>query len=477
MTRALEADYGETYLFPPAIEDWVSADHPARFIREVVEALDLEAWEVSSEGGRKEAEQGRPHYAPQLLLKAWLYGYLNGIRSQRKLERACRENVGLIWLLGRHEPDHNTLWRFWRRHQEAIAEVFRQVVRIGREAEVIGVVLHALDGTKIQARASSRMSRTLRRQDLQKQEEVLDEWIAEIEAEIERNSTGEQQSEYRLPEELAEPQRLRRKVREAMERLDETGKNHLNPREPEAQMMPCEGKKRLAYNAQSVVDEQSGMIVAEKVSAQATDHFELLPMLDETRENLGESAQDTVADAGYRTDANIGKAAEKKYSVLVNLYEREGERASAYASSRFRYDQQADCCICPRGRKLIYAGQRRSRHGWLERLYRCVEAQECSEAKQCSSSPRGRYIRIGPYYEAVLQQRQRQQLAEAQEKLGQRKAIVEPVFAHIKHNMGFRRWTFGSLSGVQAQWAMICTVYNLKKLMKLWRNGQLQLAG
>ncbi len=159
----------------------------------MVEALDLEAWGVSREKRTGEEEQGRPHYATELLLKAWLFGYLNGIRSQRKLEQACRENVGLIWLLGRHEPDHNTLWRFWRRNQEAIAEVFRQVVRIGMQAEVIGVVLHAVDGTKIQARASSRLSRTLRRRDLEKQEERLDEWITEIETEIERSSAGEKQ--------------------------------------------------------------------------------------------------------------------------------------------------------------------------------------------------------------------------------------------------------------------------------------------
>ena len=144
MTRAIRADYGETYLFPPAIEDWVSGDHPARFIREVVETLDLEAFGVSGEKRSQAEEQGRPHHASELLLKAWLFGYLNGIRSQRKLEQACRENVGLIWLLGRHEPDHNTLWRFWRRNEEAIGEVFRQVVRIGTQAEVIGVVLHAV---------------------------------------------------------------------------------------------------------------------------------------------------------------------------------------------------------------------------------------------------------------------------------------------------------------------------------------------
>ena len=170
MTRRIEANYGETYLFPPSVEEWVGAEHPARFIQAVVEELDLGELGLSQRGEWGEDEgQGRPHYSDELLLKAWLYGYLNEVRSARRLERACRDNVGLIWLLGRHEPDHNTLWRFWRRHREGIRKVFRQVVRIASQAQVVGAVLHAVDGTKIQARASTRRSKKWNRQQLAKQ--------------------------------------------------------------------------------------------------------------------------------------------------------------------------------------------------------------------------------------------------------------------------------------------------------------------
>lgn len=178
----------------------MGGDHPARFIREVGEQLELEDFGLGREGEASGEEgRGRPHYSAKLLLKAWLYGYLNNVRSGRRLEAACRENVGLIWLLGRYEPDHNTLWRFWRRHRGLIGKVFRQVVRIAVEAEVVGVVLHAVDGTKIQARASTRRGKRRSRRELEEQEEALKEWIGRIEAEVESRAAVEEEGLVRLP--------------------------------------------------------------------------------------------------------------------------------------------------------------------------------------------------------------------------------------------------------------------------------------
>jgi len=476
MTRSIEADYSERYLFPPAIEDWVGEDHPARFVREVVETLDLKEAGFDREGDQRGGQQqGRPHYSDKLLLKAWLYGYMNGIRSQRELEKACRENVGLIWLLGRYEPDHNTLWRFWRRNREALKGMFRQVVGIGLEAGLIELVLHAVDGTKIQSQSSSRRSKVLYRKNIGEALRRVDRQIQEMDQEMECQA-GEGGQGYRLPAGLVEAGALRQKLQAAKARLDKAGVNQLNPVEPEARMMPCEGKKRLAYNAQTVVDAGSGMIVAEEVVSEAVDSRQLLPMVEQAEHNLGQTAADTVADKGYRTDEAIGQAAERQYSVLVQLYETEGERAQAYHGSRFRYDGEQDCCYCPRGEKLVFKGLRRSRHGWMQRRYQCEVSKNCPEAGLCNPGSRGRQIFIGPYREAVDRQRRLQSQEQNRSKLQRRKTIVEPVFGHIKQNMGFRRWTFGSLAGVQAQWAMLCTAYNLKKLLRLWQTGTFQLA-
>lgn len=127
MSREILPDYETRFLFPPSLEDWVGPDHPARFIREFVDALDLDELGLSEEqNSRREDSTGRPHYAVTLLLKVWLYGYMYRIRSSRVLETACRDLLPLVWLAGTHRPDHNTLWRFWNRYRTTIREVFLQ---------------------------------------------------------------------------------------------------------------------------------------------------------------------------------------------------------------------------------------------------------------------------------------------------------------------------------------------------------------
>ena len=154
MSHEIRADYSQSFLLPPSMADWVPAARPARFLCEFVDALDLEALGMSD--GEGQGSQGRPSYAPDLLLKVWLYGYFWGIRSTRRLEAACREQVGLLWLTGMHSPDHNTLWRFFRRHKAGLRRLFKRSVHVAVQAGMIGLVLHAVDGTKIAADVSAR---------------------------------------------------------------------------------------------------------------------------------------------------------------------------------------------------------------------------------------------------------------------------------------------------------------------------------
>src|ERR1044071_9264843 len=116
MVQPIAPDYGQQFLFPPALEDWVAADHPARFLRETVDQLDLAGLGFAM----PVAMEGRPPYAPGLLLKIWLYGYFQRIRSTRKLEAACGDHLPLMWLAGTLRPDHNSLWRFWRGNKKAL---------------------------------------------------------------------------------------------------------------------------------------------------------------------------------------------------------------------------------------------------------------------------------------------------------------------------------------------------------------------
>ena len=147
MTRAIAPDYGQQFIFPPALEDWVPQDHPARFLREFVDQLDLSALGFVIPA----ATEGRPPYAPSLLLKIWLYGYFHRIRSTRKLEAACQDHLPLLWLSGLIAPDHNSLWRFWRDNQTALRAIFKQTVHLALRTGAVGLAVQALDGTKIQA--------------------------------------------------------------------------------------------------------------------------------------------------------------------------------------------------------------------------------------------------------------------------------------------------------------------------------------
>src|ERR1017187_4040397 len=152
MSLEIRADYSEQLLFPMALEDYVPADHLARFIRDLVDCLDLPGLGFQE----RESLEGRPSYSSDLLLKVWLYGYVLRIRSSRRLEQACRDHLGLVWLTGRHAPDHNTLWRFFAHHRPVLKSLFKQVVQVAAEAGMVGMVLHAVDGTKLKARSSNR---------------------------------------------------------------------------------------------------------------------------------------------------------------------------------------------------------------------------------------------------------------------------------------------------------------------------------
>jgi transposase len=470
MSKEIRANYDEMDLLPQCLEDWVPKDHPAWFIREFVDALDLA--ELGFE--LPESEEGRPCYAADLLLKVWLYGYLARIRSTRGLERACREHLSLLWLTGRHAPDHNTLWRFWRDSRRALRQVFRAGVQVAAEQGLIGMVCHAVDGTKIRA-ASSR--RTMEhRKGLQRALERVEASIQEMEQAVEQAETREE-GEYRLPEGLQEAKNLREAIRESLGKMQEAKREHLHPQEPEARLMPCEGRTEPAYNAQVVVDAESALVVAAEVVSEESDNRQLTPMLDAVKGNLGEVAEETVADGGYKSSVALGEAEAKGYSVLVNWGgDASGKQPGPYHKSQFRFEAGAEGVICPRGERLEFEGVKTHRgKRFAVRGYRCRVFRQCPVREECSRNRQGRLIEISPYDAAVERQRAKLRDPEKQKLLRRRKVIVEPAFGVIKQVEGFRRWTVRGRENVRTQWAMVCVAFNLKKLYKAWAAGELLL--
>jgi transposase len=466
MSHEIRANYNQIWLLPPSLDDLLPEDHPARFIREFVDMLDLRQLDFKMRKG----EEGRPNYAPDLLLKVWLYGYLERIRSSRRLEKACRQDMALIWLTGMNYPDHNSLWRFWNDNRKSLKKVFQQTIHVAAKADLIGMALHALDGTKITARAST--DKMWGRKILAKKLARLDKSILEMAAEVERSERNEG-GEYRLPEELADKQKLREVIRERLSELEKEGREHMHPGEKDATVMKNHEGTRLGYNSQAVVDGKSGLIVAADVTNEGNDKLQLAPMLERLQEGLGEVAEETVADSGYWSGEQLAKAEEAHFPVLVNLDEIKARREldGPYGCSNFTYDKEKDCYICPRGELLTYE---RTREKVGSRVYRCHSHKACPACRECSKDRTGRSVERSPYIEPRLRQEEKQKDGVKRKLLRQRMGIVEPVFAVIKELLGFRRYAFGGLDKVRPQWWFVCSLVNLLRIYPLWRAGELE---
>ena len=471
MSYEKKPDRSQVFLLPPSLEDWVPKDHPARFIDAFVESLDLPS--LGFKVGH--APTGRPRYSAQLLLSVYLYCYFDRIRSLRRMERACVENIAVMWLTGNEHPDHNTLWRFFRDNKEAIRKVLKQSVKVAADANLIGMVLHAVDGTKIEARASSKTA--YYREKLDKALDRADASITEMEELLDASQETGIDS-YRLPKELADAKKCREKIRKSLAELDEAGIDKLQPSEPDARMMKCNGKLVFSYNAQAVTDDKAGIIVAEDVVTQANDHGLLASMIDTVKETAGDVAETTLADKGYSADKDLAQAEEKGYEVLVNLGKNvdpaEGDKP--FHTSRFVYDAKEDCCICPLGNKLHFQRIKNAREGNGKlRVYHCAGYKDCPKRWQCSSNKRGRTIELSEHHEAVARQRAKQKNDDAKAKLARRGVIVEPTFALAKHALEFRRWSYRDLEANRAQWSLICSTINLRKLFAVWLKGEVAL--
>jgi transposase len=462
MAQPMSPDYGQQFLFPPALEDWVPADHPARFIREFVEQLELPALGFAI----PTAVEGRPPYAPSLLLKIWLYGYFHRIRSTRKLEAACSEHLSLLWLTGLLVPDHNSLWRFWRDHKQALRQVFKQTVQLAVRTGAVGLALQALDGTKIQAACSG--PKGWRKEYMEKLLAQLDGALEDIEGQVLAENADGDEPGYRLPAGLAERNALRQEIQKGLAQLQADGRNHYHPAEPEARRMKVGDTNRYAYNAQAIADAQAKVIVACEATRQENDTGQLAPMIEQARKNLGVAAAETVtvADTGYGSGADLQAASQKQMNVLAPPPEGKPAQDNPYATQHFPYDAATHTVTCPQSRNLDYEGHTTKNSQRVER-FRCHH-RDCPVRQHCTRDPKGRQIEVWPHHELVQAMRAHLQEPAAQAQWQCRSQIIEPRFAQLKQHDGFRRWTVWRLEGVQTQWSLLCATLNLRVLYKKW---------
>jgi transposase len=415
-------------------------------------------------------EEGGECYASELLLSVWLYGYWRKVRTTRKLEDACANDLGFIWLSGNHRPDHHALWRFWDANKAVLRKLFKRTVEVALKLELVEMVAQVIDGTKILA-ACSQWGRYDREHNALLVEK-LDKLIDQLEKEI-AQALAEEPKRAQLNAELGQRQALRQKVRAALEQLEAGQARHAHPQEPEARRMKTPGRNRFAYNAQIVVDAAQSVIIAQEVVSDENDQRQLWPMMQAAEQTTGQVAAQTLADCGYSAPAQIAAAADQSTSTLYLPLPKnvQNQDKRPYHCSEFEWDAQRDVVICPQGRELKFHHLRR-RSGQTLRLYRDVKAcAGCPVRAQCTKDRHGRSIEIAPYWQRLNAHRQHMASEHSGKVFKQRGAVVERVFGHMKAHWGFNRWSVKGLINVRAQWDLLCSTWNLARIFTRWQQN------
>lgn len=453
-------------LFPVSLDELVPEDHVCRVIDAFVGSLELTALGFSK---ARPAATGRPAYDPADLLKLYLYGYLQQVRSSRRLERECQRNVELMWLVNRLAPDHKTIAEFRRCEGAALRAVAAAFVRFCRGQGLIRGEWLALDGSKFEAVASRKA--VLSRERLLREQAALDRRVAEYLERLDAADAEEGESAIdagAVREALEVLRRRQAQAAQGLSRLEALGTTQWVESEPDAKQMKGHGP---AYNVQTVVDAEHALIVTHEVTAEATDNTSLQPMAEAAREALGTTTMKIVADAGYSNGAQA-EALEAQGimpHVPANRAVNNQGDGSLFDRRRFAYDEHTDTMRCPAGRTLRRKQLLRYKH----QIIYAAEIGDCGTCvlkARCTASPR-RFV-TRHLHEAALQ---RMQVRATPELMRLRRCSVEHPFASLKYRIFEKpRFLLRGRWGAGTEMSLATLVWNLKRAMTVLGNAALR---
>jgi len=454
----------QALLLPASIEDYVAADNPVRFIDAFVDDLDL--CEAGFHRSRSKAT-GRPGYDPGDMLKLYLYGYLNRVRSSRRLEAEAMRNLELIWLLRGLRPDYKTIADFRRDNRGAFKAVFRAFVVLCRKLDLFGRELLAVDGTRL--KAVNNPGRNFSRDKLARYIAAADERIEGYLAELDAIDRGEDGHGPGRGEALAAKITRVREQRQAQEamlgQLTASGESQVSLTDHDARAMVTGQKTTVGYNAQVAVDAKHKLIVEQHITNAATDMGLLADTARAARETLDVERIDAVADMGYYKGEDI----EACEASGITPYVARPERGSAVANGRFpkerfTYDPAADAYHCPGGR-LLDTRYRSVTRGHVSIQYSSPAAcAACTIRARCTG---GRWRRINRWENEAVLKRMARRLAARPGILNVRRETVEHPFGSIKQWMNQGAFLMRGLEKVRAEFSLTALAYNLRRAITL----------
>ena len=461
-------DRCQLLLLPEAVDDYVGPENPVRFIEAFVDSLDLEA-----AGFRRvrPKETGRPGYDPADLLKLYIYGYLNRVRSSRRLEAETHRNLEAIWLLRRLTPDFKTIADFRRDNREAFRQVFREFVRVCRELDLFGGELIAVDGTRIKA-VNSRdrnFTRAKIRKNLERIDERLDHYLQQMnEADAEEAGDGPR-SVALLQEKIASMRKSKAVLEEHRETLEESGEVQLSLTDPDARAMHSSTRVGVGYNAQIAVDTKHKLIAEQQVHNKVSDLGLLAETAAAARENLAVEDIDAVADGGYYKIEDIEACEAAGVTPFVPKPDRSTARRNGhFPKSAFRYDPAADSYACPGGHRLAPLYRNRVSETRAETYFvsyvNRTACKACALRNRCTMDT---FRTIRRYENETVLDRMAARLAVQPEMMDRRRESVEHPFGSIKQWMGQGAFLTKRLDNVRAEFSLTALAYNMRRAINV----------
>ena len=467
MRRFVEGlDRGQSTLFPERLEDWVGEDNAVRVIDVFVEEIDLA--ELGFSGVDPEAT-GRPSYHPSVLLKLYIYGYLNRVQSSRRLEREARRNVEVMWLTGRLVPDHKTIADFRKDNGGAIRQVCTRFVVLCRRMGLLAQASVAIDGSKF--KAVNNRDKNFTRAKMARRTAQIEESVARYlhqldSADRQGPSEALETKTTRLKEKIA-------KLKEEMQRLHAleirmlaTPDQQISLTDPDARSMATSGRGSgvVGYNVQTAVDTKHHLIITHEVTNVGTDRSQLASVAKEAKATLETQSLDVVADRGYFSSEEILACAEAGITVTLPKPMTSNSKAEGrFGKQDFRYLAEQDVYICPAGERLTYHFTNEE-NGLSLRRYWTNACQSCAIKRDCTTGKQRRITRWE--HEHVLEAVQRR-LDQHPEKMRQRRETVEHPFGTIKARMGATHFLMKTLPRVAAEMALHVLAYNLTRVMNI----------
>jgi len=467
MKRFIEGeDRSQSTLFPERLDDYVCEDNPVRVVDVFVNELDL-----GSLGFERVTPKttGRPSYHPAVLLKLYIYGYLNRVQSSRRLERECGRNVEVMWLTGRLEPDHKTIADFRKDNGPAIRKVCSRFVALCRQLGLFTDASVAIDGAKFKAvnTRDKNFTRAKMKRRMAQIEESVDRYLHQLDsADRQAPSLAREIKTDRLQDKIV-------KLKEEMHRLEKlevrmlaTPDQQVSLTDPDARSMATSGRGSgmVGYNVQSAVDIKHHLIVAHDVTNVGTDRAQLSSIAKQIKAALKTDKLSVVADRGYFSSLEILACHEDGITVTLPKPQTSGSKAGGrFTKQDFRYVADEDVYVCPAGEHLIYYFTNVEK-GLTLRRYWTNTCQRCAIKGQCTT---GKQRRITRWQHEYLLDDVQSRLDEHPEKMKQRRETVEHPFGTIKHWMGHTHFQMKTLKRVGTEMALHVLAYNIKRVISI----------